>query len=32
MREFHGAFVKQSGIPIKMSRRSMLPKGSNGVL
>ena len=32
LKEFHDAFVKQGGIPIKMIRRLMLPKDSSGVL
>jgi hypothetical protein len=32
LREFHDAFVKQGGIPIKLIRRLMLPKDTSGVL
>lgn len=32
LREFHDAFVKQGGIPIKLIRRLMLPKDTGGVL
>ena len=32
LREFHDAFVKQGGIPIKLIRRLMVPKDTSGVL
>ena len=32
LREFHDAFVKQGGIPIKMIRRLMVPKDTSAVL
>ena len=32
LREFHDAFVKQGGIPIKLIRRLMVPGDSSGVL
>lgn len=32
LREFHDAFVKQGGIPIRMVRRLLLPNDTSGVL
>ncbi len=32
LREFHDAFVKQGGIPIKVIRRLMLLKDTSGML